>query len=80
MTGTVSLESLPPDQLLDAAQASEFLGAKVSTLAVWRCTGRYDLPYVKVGRSVRYRVSDLVGFVEKRTIHHTGQMAQPACK
>lgn len=69
----VSLETLPADQLLEPAQAGEFLGAKESTLAVWRCTGRYELPYIKIGRSVRYRVADLRAFVESRTISHTGE-------
>jgi len=39
----------PPTQVSDI-QAAEVLGAKKTTLAVWRSTGRYNLPFVKVGR------------------------------
>ncbi len=33
---------------------------------MWHCTGRYDFPYVKTGRLVRYRRTDVDAFVEKR--------------
>ena len=49
----------PHDPLYDELEAAAYLKAAPRTLAVWRCTGRYDLPFVKVGRSVRYRKSDL---------------------
>lgn len=55
-------EPLAP--LLTARQASEFLQVPVSTLAVWRCTNRVHLPFVKVGgRHVRYRREDLEAFL-----------------
>lgn len=55
------------DVLLDTVAAAKFLGGdklplNPGTLAVWRCIGRYDLPYEKIGRSVRYRLSDLRRF------------------
>lgn len=59
--------STQPDraQLLTTEQAAEFLSIKPQTLAVWRNTRRYGLPWVTVGaRSVRYRLSDLEKFVE----------------
>jgi len=40
-------------------QAAEFLGVKSQTLSVWRSAKRYNLPYLKIGRNVRYRLSDL---------------------
>ncbi|TKD44229.1 helix-turn-helix domain-containing protein [Azotobacter chroococcum] len=58
---------------IDDKQAAEVLGAKASTLAVWRSTGRYNLPFLKVGRLVRYRVSDLAEFLARRTGRHTGE-------
>lgn len=63
----------PPTQVSDI-QAAEVLGAKQTTLAVWRSTGRYNLPFVKVGRLVRYRVSDLAAFLARRTADHTGEV------
>lgn len=62
----------PPVQV-DDKQASFALGVKASTLSVWRSTGRYNLPFVKVGRLTRYRVSDLAEFLARRTSDHTGE-------
>ncbi len=39
----------------------------VGTLAVWRCTQRYPLRYVKVGRKVLYRLSDVEEFIAAQT-------------
>lgn len=44
-------------------------GVPVGTQAVWRCTGRYGLPYIKVGRLVRYRRSAVETWLESRTIN-----------
>jgi predicted site-specific integrase-resolvase len=41
-------------ELLDEKQAAEYLTVSPGTLSVWRSTGRYSLPFVKVGRRVRY--------------------------
>ena len=54
-------------QLLNRKEAAEFLGLKAITLASWKTTRRYDLPVIKVGRLVRYRITDLVAFLERRT-------------
>tara|TARA_R110000868_G_scaffold6539_1_gene36875 strand:+ start:2640 stop:2900 length:261 start_codon:yes stop_codon:yes gene_type:complete len=64
----------PPAQI-DDKQAAAALGVKTSTLSVWRSTGRYNLPYRKVGRLVRYRLTDLAEFLERRTSDHTGEVA-----
>lgn len=54
-------------QLLTPAQVSEILGISQQTLAVWRCTKRYELRYCKTGRLVRYRAEDVQAFIERRT-------------
>lgn len=64
----------PPVQI-DDKQAATALGIKASTLSVWRSTGRYNLPYLKVGRLVRYRLSDLAEFLARRTSDRTGEAA-----
>ncbi len=61
----------PPATIADKL-AAEVLGVKPATLAVWRSLGRYNLPYLKVGRLVKYRVSDLAEFLAHRTSTHTG--------
>ena len=64
----------PPVQV-DPAEAADVLTVKETTLAVWRSTGRYNLPFVKGGRLVRYRVNDLAQFLVDRTAGHTGEVA-----
>ena len=54
--------------LLTPSETAEVLGVQADTLAVWRTRKRYDLPYVKVGRSVRYRAKDVAEFIERQTI------------
>lgn len=54
-------------ELVDEREAAKILDTKPSTLSVWRSTGRYALPFLKVGRKVRYRRSDLAAWLESRT-------------
>ncbi|MCC7226159.1 MAG: helix-turn-helix domain-containing protein [Burkholderiaceae bacterium] len=54
--------------LFDRHQAATYLGVKPNTLATWHSTKRYRIPYIKVGRLVKYRVSDLDAFLQQRTI------------
>jgi len=54
------------DQLLTPTQVAKHLGISIETLNVWRATNRYPLAYVKVGRLVRYRESDVQSFIESR--------------
>jgi excisionase family DNA binding protein len=56
--------------LLTPQEAALYLGISVNTLSVWRSTGRYDLPFIKIGGKVKYRESDLAAFIEKRTCTH----------
>ena len=49
-------------------QAAKYLGVSRATLETWRCTGRYNLPFVRVGRSVRYNRTDLDAFLSRRTV------------
>ena len=51
--------------------AAAFLGLKPETLEIWRCSGRYALPYIKVGRLVRYRQRDLELWLEQRVATST---------
>ncbi len=53
------------------AEAAEYLGLKPQTLSVWASTGRYSLPFVKVGRLVKYRQSDLDEFLARNTATQT---------
>jgi hypothetical protein len=59
-------ESVPA--LLTTDQVAEALGIKSHTLAVARCEGSESLniPYIKVGRSVRYRKVEVEAFLIER--------------
>ena len=54
-------------ELLDEKAAADFLQLAPGTLSVWRSTGRYCIPFVKVGRRVRYRRADLEAWLASRT-------------
>lgn len=60
----MSLSPKPP--LLSPQDVADRLGVSATTLATWRCTKRYPLPYVKVGRLVRYRLADVEAFETDR--------------
>jgi predicted site-specific integrase-resolvase len=48
--------------LLTPQDVANRLGVSITTLATWRCTKRYPLIYLKVGRLVRYRLGDVEAF------------------
>ncbi|WP_257296730.1 helix-turn-helix domain-containing protein [Endozoicomonas sp. YOMI1] len=66
-TSAPCINDYTPNTLLTPKQADQALHLSEKTLAVWRSTGRYELPYVKVGRWVRYRWSDILQFMDNRT-------------
>ena len=55
-------------KLLRPEEVSELLQIDVETLNTWRCNRRYSLPYIKVGRCVRYKASDVIAFIDERRI------------
>ena len=63
--GKADVSSVP--EMLIPQQAADYLGVKVETLGVWRCTRRHPIPFVKVGRKVCYRKSDLDRYIQSRT-------------
>jgi len=57
------LAELNPAQLVDTKRAARFMGLKESTLEQWRVYGKGP-EFVKMGRSVRYRVRDLQQYLD----------------
>ncbi|HVS15502.1 MAG TPA: helix-turn-helix domain-containing protein [Thermoanaerobaculia bacterium] len=53
-------------QLLDPRATAGLLGVRYATLATWRWRGEGP-PYVKVGATVRYRLTDLEAWLAART-------------
>lgn len=61
-------------QLLTTAQAADYLGGlKKNTLEGWRITGRSP-KFVKIGRLIRYRLSDLDAYLDAQTRTSTSQV------
>ena len=50
--------------LLTENEAAALLKVQPATLATWRVRGRPNLPFVRVGRCVRYRQQDISAFIE----------------
>ena len=63
----VATKSHTSEALLTEQQTAEILKIKPSALQVWRSTGRYSLPFIKVGSLVRYRESDIRQWLADRT-------------
>ena len=55
-------------KLLTPKEVAEMLGVTVGTLAVWRTTKRYNLPYSKIGRKPMYRCVDVEAFIDSRMV------------
>ena len=53
--------------LLTEHEAAIYLDVTPGTLSVWRSTGRYNVPFIKVGRNVRYKRNDLEAWLNQRT-------------
>ena len=63
------MTDINPNRLLTRKEAAAFLGVTEITLAIWKCNNRYSVPCVKVGRLAKYRYSDLLQFIERRTVN-----------
>ncbi len=68
--------TLTPRDLLTRQEAAAYLGLAKQTLAVWASTGRHAMPFIKLGRTVRYRKSDLEAYLAARTVTHVGESDQ----
>jgi excisionase family DNA binding protein len=51
-------------EFLTNEQAAEYLGVTVATLNVWRSTKKYNIPFYKAGKNIRYKLTDLKQFIE----------------
>jgi len=67
-----------PKRLLNTAETAEFLGLGKSTLEQDRLYGRLGIPYVRMGRSIRYRREDLDAYISNLPsfTHTSGAGAQ----
>jgi hypothetical protein len=57
------------DELLTPEETARRLKLRnKNTLAVWRCTHRYPLPFVRIGRRVFYIRSSLEAFIASNVV------------
>lgn len=63
---TPDTNSLSADTMMKRPKAAAYIGVCEQTLANWATSGRYELPFIKVGRAVRYRKADLDRWLEQR--------------
>jgi excisionase family DNA binding protein len=57
----------PEDRLFTPAETAKYLGVSIATLAKWRCLGTQQLPFVRAGRLIRYRLTDVHKYLDSRT-------------
>ena len=57
-----STESLE-DRFMTTKHVSEFTGLAISTIQNWRVSRR-NIPFYRIGKTVRYRLSDLMAFMD----------------
>jgi predicted DNA-binding transcriptional regulator AlpA len=62
------------DKIHKALLVAERLGTTVGTLAYWRYMGKGP-KFIKLGRAVRYRESDVNAWLDAQTREQTGERA-----
>lgn len=56
--------SLDDNIIVDTSEASILLKTPEKSLIKWRSTGEHNIPFIKIGRNVRYRTADLRKWIE----------------
>jgi predicted DNA-binding transcriptional regulator AlpA len=70
-----------PEQLITSKRAAELLGVSEAALRAQRCSGPNaagmpPLPFIKLGRRVRYRQSDIERVITENLQHAPGTGAE----
>ena len=62
------------ERLITPEEASEILGVTAKSLSNSRYTGTgLQVPYIKLGKIIRYKESELETYIEANTHQHTGK-------
>ena len=61
-----------PEGLFDQVPIAQMLEVEIKTLESWRVKG-FGPKYMKVGRLVRYRLSDVRAWLDSRTVSSTSE-------
>lgn len=54
--------------LLTRREAAEFLNLSVATLKADVCRPTLSVPFIRLGRTVRYRLEDLLAWIEAQRV------------
>lgn len=54
------------DPWLHTKEAADIVGFEPDTLVTWRSHEKYDIPFVRIGRAVRYPLSDLIRYKARK--------------
>lgn len=57
-------------QFLNEREVAKVLGLSLQTLRNDRCAPRLNIPYYKIGKSVRYREDEIFKFMETKKVQH----------
>jgi len=60
-------DNLEQEQLLTSEGVASMIGISIGTLAMWR-SRKEQLPYLKLGKCVRYRASDVRQWIESSLV------------
>ncbi len=64
--------NIDPHTLLNEAQTAAFLSLSMRTLQAWRVRGGGPV-FIRAGRSIRYRRSDLLSWIEANAATSTSE-------
>ncbi len=67
MTTKTKIRRPSDDRLMTPVETAKLLGVREGTLALWRSDRNRDLPYIKIGHLVRYRLSDVEQWLDENT-------------
>jgi hypothetical protein len=64
MSAIIRNISLDTNIIIDTSEAAILLCTPEKSLIKWRSTGEHNIPFIKIGRNVRYRTQDLRNWIE----------------
>ena len=71
---TASISSVESNALLTEVAAARILKLSIRTLQAWRCRG-IGPDFIRVGRAIRYRHSDLMDWLKRNTVSPASTVA-----
>jgi|GEM_PF-558521 len=64
MSATPRSISINDDVIINTSEAAMLIRTPEKSLIKWRSTGEHNIPFIKIGRNVRYRTKDLRDWID----------------